>query len=86
MGNPKKQSRFICLNCLKENQVGIGIQRANQREKCHIKDLMCINSGCNGEITKNIEVRFCDDFKEIMRKAESIREIYYGSNLVLKED
>ena len=54
MGNPKKMSRFICCKCLKENQLGSGIQRANQREKGHIKDLTCLNPGCNGNITKNI--------------------------------
>lgn len=78
MGNPKKQSRFICLRCLNENHVGSGIQRSNQREKGHIKDLTCINQGCNGTITKNIEVRYCDDFNEIMGKAEELHREYYG--------
>lgn len=77
MGNPKKQSRFICLRCLKENFVGSGIQRSNQREKGHIKDLTCINQGCNGMITKNIEVRYCDDFNEVMNKAEELHREYY---------
>ena len=34
-GNPKRKSRFICLKCLTENQMG-GFQRLNgQREKGH---------------------------------------------------
>ena len=79
MGNPKKQSRFICCKCLKENLVGSGIQRGSkQREKGHIKDLICINNGCNGIVTKNIEVRYCDSFQEMMMKAEKIHIEYYG--------
>ena len=78
MGNPKKQSRFICCKCLNENFVGSGIQRGSkQREKGHVKDLMCINIGCDGNITKNIEVRYCDSFQEMMTKAEKLhKEIY----------
>ena len=79
MGNPKKSSRFICCKCLKENQIGSGIQRANQRSKYHIKDLTCINSGCNGDITKNIEVRYCDSFDEMMQKAEELHREYYNN-------
>ena len=78
MGNPKRSSRFICCKCLKENQIGSGIQRANQREKGHIKDLTCINPGCNGDITKNIEVRYCDSFDEMMEKAKELHREYYG--------
>lgn len=76
MGNPKKQSRWICLRCLKENRVGEGIQRGRkQREKFHIKDLSCL---CNSlEPTKNVEVRYCDSFKEIMDKAEELHNEYY---------
>ena len=80
MGNPKRMSRFICLNCLKENMVGIGIQRSNQREKGHIKDLMCINKGCEGITTKNLEVRFCDDYLEMIDKAYELHNVYYGEN------
>ena len=78
MGNPKHMSRFICCRCLIENQVGAGIQRSNQREKGHIKDLTCINLGCNGMITKNIEVRYCDNFDEMMIKAKRLHIEYYG--------
>ena len=77
MGNPKQQSRFICLHCLKENCVGAGIQRLRQREKGHIKDMMCINKGCEGMTTKNIEVRYCDDFQTAMRKAERLHKKFY---------
>ena len=76
MGNPKKKSQFICLRCLKINHLGDGIQRSQQREKFHIKDLtcMCVNLE---EITKNLEVRYCDDFQEMMNKAMELRPKYY---------
>ena len=78
-GNPKKMSRFICCKCLKENTVGSGIQRGGkQREKGHVKDLTCINKGCNGSITKNIEVRYCDSFQEMMVEAEKLHIELYG--------
>lgn len=74
MGNPKKKSRWICLKCLKENHVGDGIQRINQREKWHKKELHCIY--CN-ETTKNLELRHCDWLEEIKERAEKLhREIY----------
>ena len=79
MGNPKRSSRFICLSHLGINEIGNGIQRSNQREKGHIKDLTCINPGCNGDITKNIEVRYCDSFDEMMRKAEELHREYYNN-------
>lgn len=75
MGNPKKKSRFICLKCLRINEVGDGIQRTNQREKLHIKDLHCIFCGYT---TKNIEVRHCDWLEEIKHKAEKLHIEYYG--------
>lgn len=74
MGNPKKQSRFICLHCLEENQIGSGIQRSNQREKGHIKDLYCLQ--CQA-VTKNLEVRYCDNYQEMMEKAEELYRKYY---------
>ena len=49
----------------------------NQREKGHVKDLTCINPGCNGDITKNIEVRYCDNFGEMMQEAEELHREYY---------
>ena len=81
MGNPKKSSRFICCKCLKENHLGSGIQRANQRSKYHIKDLTCLNPGCNGDITKNIEVRYCDSFDEMMVKSEELHREYYSEKV-----
>lgn len=73
-GNPKKKSRFICLKHCGENLVGLGIQRSKQREKGHIKDLHCLV--CN-EVVKNLEVRYCDSFEEMMYKAEELhKEIY----------
>ena len=64
-------------NEVKENQIGSGIQRSNQRSKYHIKDLTCLNPGCNGDITKNIEVRYCDSFDEMMDKAKELHREYY---------
>ena len=75
MGNPKRSSRFICLKCLKENQLGSGIQRANQREKGHTKNLYCIY--CN-EITRNTEVRWRDSYDEMMDKAIEVHREYYS--------
>ena len=47
MGNPKRSSKFLCLNCMKINELGSGIQRGgHQREKWHIKDLTCFNKPC----------------------------------------
>lgn len=58
-----------------ENYIGAGIQRGNhQREKFHIKDMYCI---CCDDVTKNIEVRWCDDYLEIFEKALKLREKYY---------
>lgn len=73
-GNPKKTSSFLCLKCMKLNQLS-GIQRGGrQREKYHIKDLLCIN--CDST-TKNMEIRWCDVYKEIYEKALQTREQYY---------
>lgn len=77
-GNPRRKSRFICLHCMKENQLGNGIQRGKyQRAKWHIKDLTCFNPECAGMITKNIEVRFCDSYEDVFQKAMEIRSNYY---------
>ena len=81
MGNPKRSSRFICCKCLKENRIGSGIQRSNQRSKYHIKDLTCFNKGCNGEITKNVEIRWCDDYLEMLDYAKRIRSRYYADKV-----
>lgn len=79
-GNPKKQSRFICCKCLKENLVGIGIQRVNrQREKGHIKHLYCIRCST---LTPNLEVRYCDNFDEMMIEAENLHSEYEEKVLI----
>ena len=80
IGNPKRASQFICLKCMKVNQLGSGIQRkGHTREKGHIKDLSCFNKGCNGQITKNLEVRWCDDLLDAYARAELIRSRYYNT-------
>ena len=76
-GNPKRQSRFICLKCLDENTLAQGIQRKIQREKYHIKDLYCIK--CRTE-TKNIEIRYCDSLDDVYEEAIRIRPQYYSDN------
>lgn len=73
-GHPNKASRFICLNCMKENNIASGLQRKSQRERYHVKDLTCLYCG---KITKNIEVRYCDWFKDVYCKAEKVRTKYY---------
>ena len=73
-GTPEKSSRFICLRCQNINHIGDGIQRRRQKEKYHIKDLFCLN--CQ-EVTKNMEIRWCDDLDEISHRAEEISEMYY---------
>ena len=75
-GNPRKSSRFICLNCLQSDLVtGEGIQRRHgQRNENHIKDLWCCR--CK-ETTKCLEVRSKDLFYEKMEKAKEIRQNYY---------
>ena len=73
MGNPKKMSRFICLKCL---QVGIpGIQRKSQREKYHVKDLVCT---CGRQETKHIEIRPGGWMDEVMMSAEELHREYYS--------
>lgn len=76
-GNPKKSSRFICLRCLKVNNVGSGIQRPNQKEEDHRKDLVCLCTKLQ-EKTKNLEVRYCDDLGEKMEEAARLHEELYG--------
>lgn len=74
MGNPKKKSSFICLKHLGINYVGEGIQRDRQREKGHIKDLYCLE--CN-KVTKNLEIRYCDDYLEMFDRAGNLQREYY---------
>lgn len=72
-GNPKRRSKFYCLKCGEE--IMDGIQRASQREKEHVKDLYCYL--CKGEV-KAVEVRYCDDEREILGKIPELRERYYN--------
>ena len=74
MGNPKKKSSFICLKHLGINYVGEGIQRERQREKWHLKDLFCLECQCT---TKNLEIRYCDDYLEMFDRATSLQREYY---------
>lgn len=77
MGNPKRNSRWICLRCMNENKVGAGIQRGgHQREQNHIKDMICLCTNLQ-EKTKNLEVRWCDDLNESKMRAKEIRDKYY---------
>lgn len=75
-GNPKKQSRFICLKCGKMDGTMNGIQRIHgQREKGHVKDLYCVH--CK-EITKCLEVRWCDYLPDMTNRSEKMRSKYYS--------
>lgn len=78
-GNPKKASEFICLHCLRKNRVTDGMQRfGHDREKNHIKNIMCISPECRDmDSTQNLEVRWCDDYEKSMEKAKRIRSLYY---------
>ena len=75
-GNPRKSSRFICLNCLQSDLVtGEGIQRRHgQRNENHIKDLWCCR--CRDTV-KTLEVRYFDDYEEKMEEAKELRNKYY---------
>ena len=82
-GNPKRSSRFLCVKHLGENYLGAGIQRGRkQREKYHIKDLYCLK--CK-EVTKCIEIRWCDIYDEVYEKAVEIREKYYPTENNISE-
>ena len=74
MRNPKKKSYFYCLKHLGINHLGDGIQRGNQRQKGHIKDLYCPQ--CR-EIVKCLEIRHCDWFEEIKERAEKLHIEFY---------
>lgn len=59
------------------NPCGSGVQRGgHQREKYHIKDLMCLYCK-DRETTKNIEIRWCDNYEDVYEKALEIRNKYY---------
>lgn len=46
-------------------------------KKMHIKDIFCLSREC-GMKTKNVEIRHCDDFLEIMSKVPELHTKYYG--------
>lgn len=77
IGNPKRQSRFICIKCCRANHVLDGLQRKLQKEKYHIKNAFCIN--CQ-DITYNLEVKYCDSFDEMIDKAKLLHGEYYNEN------
>ncbi|RHP24422.1 hypothetical protein DWZ63_10740 [Clostridium sp. AF34-13] len=78
-GHPERSSKFICLRCLRENQVGSGIPRSNTKEKDHVKDIICLCTHLEMK-TKNLEVRWCDDMGERMRRAMQLKSKYYDEN------
>lgn len=77
--NTSRASEFICLRCLSKNQVGDKIRRPNMREKDHVKNLCCLCTKLQMR-TKNLEVRWCDDFDERMEYAKKIKSKYYDEN------
>lgn len=78
-GHPERSSKFICLRCLRENQVGSCIPRSNTKEKDHVKDIICLCTHLEMK-TKNLEVRWCDDMGERMRRAMQLKSKYYDEN------
>lgn len=81
LGNGKQTSRFICIQCLNRNQIGNGIQRRNQREQYHIKNLYCLN--CK-EITRNMEIRYCDDEALVLEKATELHMHLHNEGEICK--
>lgn len=77
--NTNRSSEFICLRCLSKNQVGDKMRRPNMREKDHVKNLFCLCTKLQMR-TKNLEVRWCDDFEERMEYAKKIKPRYYDEN------
>lgn len=77
--NTNRSSEFICLRCLSKNQVGDKMRRPNMREKDHVKNLCCLCTKLQMR-TKNLEVRWCDDFDERMEYAKKIKPRYYDEN------
>lgn len=78
-GNPKKSSRFICLRCLKENCVLQGVQRPKTKEIDHRKNARCLCVHMEYK-TKNLEVRWCDNFDERMERAKQMRPDFYDED------
>ena len=59
--------------------MGAGIQRPNTKEIDHVKNLSCLCVRMKYQ-TKNLEVRWCDDFKERMERAIEIQNKYYDND------
>lgn len=59
--------------------VGDKMRRPNMREKDHIKNLCCLCTKLQMR-TKNLEVRWCNDFDERMEYAKKIKPRYYDEN------
>ena len=55
------------------------MQRKRTREIDHIKNLHCLCVKMKHQ-TKNLEVRWCDDFKERMERARDMQSDFYDSN------
>lgn len=64
---------------MKRNQVGDKMKRPKTREKDHVKNLLCLCTHLQMR-TKNLEVRWCDDFEERMEYAKKIKSKYYNKN------
>lgn len=75
-GRNIRPSGFICLRCGGYNDYGID-RGTHMREFLHVKDLTCYH--CNN-ITKQVEVRFCDWREEVITYVPILREEYYKGN------
>lgn len=67
------------MRCLRENCVGQGIQRPKTKEIDHIKNICCLCVRMKYQ-TKNLEVRWCDNFKERMERAIEMRLDFYDKD------
>lgn len=60
-------------------------QDQKTKEKGHIKNLACLCVGLQMK-TKNLEVRWCDDFSERMERAREMKSTYYYDNNELLDE
>lgn len=81
------QSTFICVKCQHtKGSLLNGIFRKRLREKYHIKDSYCFICG---QKTKQMEVRSCDAYEDVLEKVKEVRDAYYpndGQNFNLCEN
>lgn len=63
-GNPRRKSRFICLRCMKENQLGDGIQRGKDNKDALLK----VNKQMKDKDVslKNLEMQSPDTLTELI--------------------